>query len=416
MEKPMRRYFLLPLAVPMLVAFVFVLPIEAQAAKFKVLHTFAGGNDGEAPTAPPTLDRAGNVYGTTAEAGNGTGCTNGCGTVFQLQPSGAQYRERILYSFSDPSGSPIYSNGPLVLDANGKLYGTSAQGGDLSCNCGFVYELVRSHTGWTENVIHTFLGSNAADGSNPYSGVVHDKAGNLYGTTNDGGNSGTQWGTVFELTPNTDGTWTETIIYGFPTYTQGIFPYALTIDAKGNLYVTASQGGVYGNGTIIKLALSGGVWTETTLYAFTGGDNGSFPFTGAVPDVAGNLYGTTSSGGDDTVGNVFKLTPAKGYWNFSTVYNFTGGRDGGLPNNTLTMDQAGDLYGTTQTGGAYQYGTVYNLALSSGKWVETVLHSFTGGSDGAYPVGIVLDSSGNLFGTANSGGAHNFGTVFEITP
>jgi uncharacterized repeat protein (TIGR03803 family) len=132
--------------------------------------------------------------------------------------------------------------------------------------------------------------------------------------------------------------------------------------------------------------------------------------------VAGNLYGTTSSGGDDTVGNVFKLTPAKGYWNFSTVYNFTGGRDGGLPNSTLTIDQAGDLYGTTQAGGAYQYGTVYKLALSSGKWVETVLHSFIGGSDGAYPVGIVLDSSGNLFGTANSGGAHNFGTVFEITP
>lgn len=408
------RSFSLSLIASTLVILITPTASPAQTT-FKILHTFAGGSDGAYPTAAPALDSAGNLWATTALGGAGTGCySGGCGTVFQLVPSGTQWREKILYDFSNSRGDDLYSSGPLALDAKGNAYGTSNSGGDPTCNCGYVFEVVRSASGWTESVIHTFLGGEN-DGADPVSGVIRDSAGNLYGTATQAGSENYN-GAVFELMPNSDGTWTESIIYGFPG-DGGYYPIGpLTLDAAGNLYGTASQGGLYGNGTVFKLTPSGDSWTQTTLYDFTGGKNGGSPANGLAFDVAGNLYGTTQYGGTDTVGNVFKLAPTNGYWNFSMLHSFTGGPDGGYPDGNLAIDTSGNLYGTTQVGGTYQYGTVYKFAKSNARWNETILHTFTNGPDGSYPEGLILGPSESLYGAADGGGIKNSGVVFEITP
>jgi len=272
-----------------------------------------------------------------------------------------------------------------------------------------------SSEGWTQSVLYTFLGGET-DGAYPLSGVIRGTAGDLYGTA-DGGGVNSNDGVVFEIL-NSSGNWSEDILYEFTDGRDGAAPYSpLVFDASGNLYGTAINGGVYGNGTIYKLIPGSDGWAEETLYAFTGGDNGYTPTSGVSLDAAGNAYGVTAYGGLDAVGNVYKLTPThNGYWNFSTVHNFTGGADGGDPQSRPVIDQSGNLYGTTAFGGAYQYGTVYKLALTNGAWKETVLHNFTGGDDGAYPyAGLSIDSAGTLYGTAIQGGTNNLGVVFEIT-
>jgi uncharacterized repeat protein (TIGR03803 family) len=408
------RHTFLRVALATFIGFMAVTIAGAQAAKFKVLHTFTGGSDGVGPNGPLALDTAGNLYGVTVLGGSGTQCSGGCGIVFELLPSGTKWKERILYNFSGFASSYVDPAGSLVFDKKGNVYGTTGQGGDPTCRCGEVYELTRA-TNWTQTVLHTFLGG-SSDGAYPSFGVIEDRAGNLYGVTQTGGLNSGNYGTVFGLTPNSDGTWTENIIYEFTGSRDGSDPYGnLALDTAGNLYGATSGGGVYGLGTVFKLTPTNGAWTETTLYAFTGGENG-YSSGGIVLDSAGNLYGTTTSGGSDAVGNVFKLTPANGYWNFSTVHSFTGGRDGGYPEGRLTLDQAGNIYGTTALGGTYQYGTVFRLTLAQGVWKETVLHNFANGADGQGPYGgLTLDSSGNLYGVA-SGGINNQGLVFEITP
>ena len=266
-----------------------------------------------------------------------------------------------------------------------------------------------------EKVLHSFNG-NGADGYQPEASLIFDAVGNLYGTTYWGGTYG--FGTVFELTPSGGGGWTETVLHSFqPNGTDGNYPIAgLIFDAAGNLYGTTSAGGTYGFGTVFELTPEeGGGWTETVLLNFNGTD-GSYPHAGLAFDAAGNLYGTTGYDGTYHYGTVFELTPtAGGGWTETVLHSFGNGTDGASPFAGLIFDAAGNLYGTTSAGGTYGTGTVFEL--TGGR--EQVLYSFKSryGADGATPyAGLIFDAAGNLYGTTYWGGNYGDGTVFELTP
>src|SRR5664279_2753958 len=275
-----------------------------------------------------------------------------------------------------------------------------------------------------ERVLHNF-NNNGTDGTFPQAGLIVDGAGNLYGTTVDGGTYG--WGTVFELTPTAGGGWTETVLYSFGNNgTDGMWPYAgLIFDAAGNLYGTTNSGGTYGYWTVFELTpTAGGGWTEKVLYSFNAnGTDGYGPVAGLIFDAAGNLYGTTLGGGTYYSGTVFELTPAAGGgWTEKVLHNFNeNGTDGALPRAPLIFDAAGNLYGTTEYGGTYydsDLGTVFELTpAAGGGWTEKVLHNFGIGRDGTDPLaGLIFDAAGNLYGTTEYAGNYGAGTVFELTP
>jgi uncharacterized repeat protein (TIGR03803 family) len=239
----------------------------------------------------------------------------------------------------------------------------------------------------------------------------------LYGATPNGGFDNS--GTVFELTPNVDGAWTYNIIYSFGSAraNDGQEPSGpLTIDASGNLYGTTTAGGSYGEGTVYRLAPSGGAWTESILFNFSL-DYGTIPNpTGVQIDSGGNLYGTTSYGGPYGLGTIYKLTPTIGLWNRTVLHSFAGGADGAFPFGGIVFGPAGDLYGAASEGGTFGYGNVYEFSLVNGKWKQSILHQFTNGNDGSNPyVPLVINQLGNLYGAAYQGGAYGFGTAFEIT-
>jgi uncharacterized repeat protein (TIGR03803 family) len=376
----------------------------------KVLYNFGGSPDGAAPHGL-IIDVAGNLYGTTS-----TGGTYFNGTVFELTPGAdGSWIEKVLYSFGNyPDGSLPSSS--LVFDAAGNLYGTTYQGG--ANNVGTVFELTSGPGGsWTKKLLHSF--GNYPDGSLPSSSLVFDAAGNLYGTTASGGHNG--MGTVFELMPDGSGGWTELVLHSFNN-PDGGFPYAgLIFDTAGNLYGTTSLGGTYAYGTVFELTPTiGGSWIETVLYSFGGGTDGDGPLAGLIFDAAGNLYSTTLRGGTYNYGTVFELTPiAGGGWTEKLLHSFIyDGTDGNLPYAGLIFDAAGNLYGTTVNGGTYQAGTVFELTpTANGNWTEQVLHNFGSGTDGSLPyAGLITDATGNLYGTTNSGGSNNYGTVFEFIP
>jgi len=386
---------------------------SAQAQTFTVLHKFTGPPDGANPYAGLLRNAAGNLYSTTYEGGDGTGCENyGCGTVFRMDTSG---EETVLYSFTGGTdgGRPLAN---LIMDAAGNLYGTTSSGGTENCDpsCGTVYEL-KKNGGLT--VLHSFAGFQS-DGCEPYAGLLRDKAGNLYGTTL--GCGAYSFGTVFRV----DTTGTETVLYNFTGGRDGGGPSAgLISDKSGNLYGTTFDGGAYEYGVVFKLTPSSGGWKESVLYSFAGGANGGYTDAGLIFDKAGNLYGSTLRGGAYDAGMVFKLSPStKGAWNIRVLYSFTGNNDGGSPRASVIFDKSGNLYGTTQVGGYYQYGTVFELKPThKGQWKESVLWDFTGGADGANPyAGLIEDGDGNLYGTALNGGDlkcdGGCGTVWKLTP
>jgi len=252
-------------------------------------------------------------------------------------------------------------------------------------------------------VLYRFTGG--TDGSQPFAGLILDTSGNLYGTTPQGGAFGN--GVVFKLTKNSDGSWTESVLHAFAGGTDGATPYAeVTFDTSGNLYGTTQYGGASSAGTVFQLAPnSDGTWTERVLYSFTGGSDGANPFSGVIFDGGGNLYGTTYYGGASGAGVVYKLTPnSDGTWIERVLHTFTGGLDGMIPSGTLVFDPMGRLYGVAQ-GVNGDYGNVFKLTLgANGKWSDQVLYVFQGDQDGAYPVGgVVLDTAGNLYGTTNAG-------------
>jgi uncharacterized repeat protein (TIGR03803 family) len=259
----------------------------------------------------------------------------------------------------------------------------------------------------TYSVLHTFAGG--ADGSTPDGGVVVDAAGNLYGTTGAGGSSNS--GTVFKI----DAAGTETVLHSFTGSADGKAPYAgLALDSSGSLYGTTQLGGASNFGTVFKIDAAG---AETVLHSFTGGADGKIPYAPVIRDSSGNLYGTTTTGGAAGYGTVFKLDTAG---TLTLLYSFKGGADGGFPTGGLVRDSAGTFYGTTNDGGLPNAcflgrvgcGVVFKLD-TSGK--QTVLYTFTGGADGGEPqAGLTIDATGNLYGTTEAGGTSDNGVVFKL--
>jgi uncharacterized repeat protein (TIGR03803 family) len=382
-----------------------------------VLYTFTGTPDGSAPYSALVKDKSGNLYGVTAAGG-----ANRQGTVYEISPaSGGGWTETILHSFAS-NGSDGYSPGSgLTLDAAGNLYGTTIFGGTNVF--GTVYKLSPSTNGtWTETILFNFTGGN--DGGSPqYGSLIFDGKGNIYGTTQNGGAAG--YGVAFELSPSSNGSWTETILHAFAeNATDGGYPNAVLFDKEGNLYGTASQGGSLGRGVIFELSPSNGSWTETILHNFADDPtDGGNPAAGVVLH-SGELYGTTEHGGQFALGTIYRLRRTKTGWKEQILHDFTNnGTDGFPPKGTVVFDKSGNLYGTTYGGGTMSYGTVFELTPSKGKWTETVLYSFTGQSDGGYLYfGLLMDTSGNLYGATSGGGngsagnGSGNGVVFEVTP
>lgn len=369
------------------------------ADKFTVLYSFGGG-DGTQLRGSLISDAAGNLYGTTWGGGDYT-----YGTVFELiRGGGGRWKEKVLYSFCAAThcadGAGPYDG--LIMDSSGNLYGTTNFGG----SGGTVFQLTPGpHGGWTEKVLQNF-------GS--FAGLIFDAAGNLYGTTEYGGAGG--YGTVFQLTPGADGNWTATVLHSFQDDGEdGIWPAdSLVFDPAGNLYGTTIDGGSSRAGVIFQLAPGASGWTEQILHSFDF-TSGAYPVAGLIIDASGNLYGTTTQGGAYNYGAVFELSPSGGEsWTETVLHSFWfPPKD---PWGGLISDAAGNLYGTTATGGTDNYGTVFRLSKGTdGKWTSEVLHSFTG-AGGSYPnASLIFDAAGNLYGTTYSGGAKGGGTVFEVT-
>ena len=330
-----------------------------------------------------------------------------------------------LISFDGADGNGPYAG--LIFDKAGNLYGTTSSGGTTPA--GTVFELSPNGNGtWTETVLYSFRGGR--DGNSPMAGLVFDEAGNLYGTTLYGGSHREQrcrptgCGTVFELSPATGGGWTETVLYRFSGGKDGNGPLAgLVLDKDGNLYGTTATGGLCkGNcGVVFKLFRSKGVWKESVLHSFDSlkGD-GQGPDGGVIFDRAGNLYGTTYLGGHGNCfgggcGIIFELTPTKHGWKEKILYDLGSySGDAALPSAGVTFDKAGNLYGTG-AGGYYGYGAVFEMKRSKTGWNESVIYSFTGGNDGGGPLApVAFDGAGNLYGTTVVGGSANDGIVFVL--
>jgi len=331
-----------------------------------------GANDGAGPDAGIVIGPDGILYGTTISGGGNEDpyCHifdgyYGCGTVFSLRPPPnrpetpfSPWTETLVYLFTfDPDGA--YPRNSFVFDHAGNMYGTGANGGNVF---GVVWELSPSGSGWSEHAIYTFMGR--SDGGTPESGVSFDSAGNLYGTTSAWGYGDTGCcGTVFQLVNSGSG-WTENTLYQFTDGNDGSIPYGGVIaDAAGNLYGTTTTDGVNGGGTVFELSPSGSGYTYQTIYSFAGTAGQQVgPYDDLVMDSAGNLYGTTYLDGRYGWGNVFKLTPSGSGWTYASIHDFTGGTDGGSPRCRLVFDSSGNLYGTTSIGGANGYGVVFKLA------------------------------------------------------
>ena len=338
----------------------------------------------------------------------------------------AQSKYKTIHEFTGMNGRGRFPQAGLVGDPAGNLYGTTSLGG--AYGYGTVFKLTpNSNGGWGFSVLHSFCRT-CSDGFYPVGGLILDSVGNLYGTAALAGAGG--GGTVFKLTPNSDGSWTENLLYSFSFCSNCVDGYApsagLTFDAAGNLFGTTQSGGTFSGGTVFKLTpQTDGSWSESVLYNFCfisdTCEAGSFPASTLVFDASGNLYGTTLDGGLSTLcasngcGVAFRLAPqSNGNWKYSVLHSFNG-RDGANSPSSLIFDGAGNLYGTTASGGNLSLcgsqvyvsgcGVVFQLTPNAdGTWTENVLHRFTG-ADGREPEsGVVMDSAGNLYGTTFRGG------------
>lgn len=395
----------------------FVAWSSPSLAQEDVLAAF-NGRDGAIPRSALVEDSNGNLYGTTADGGS-----TGYGTVFRLsRNANGQWVETVLHSFNGPFGFDPGGLEPMagvVLDSSGNLYGTTQVGG--VDGFGVVFKLSPASGGtWKETVLHAFTES---DGGQPIAPLVFDAAGNLYGTTSGAPPSR---GTVFELSRGPAGKWKEKVLHAF-FGPDGWHPFGgLTFDAHGALYGTTNVGGPDKFfGEVFRLTPEpNGAWSESILHSFTSANgDGAYPGDGVVFDAAGNIYGTTFGGGSSACefgcGIVFELTPTgQGAWKETIIHTFSGGADGAEPEGALTADGSGHLFGTTTFGGSRTCsagcGVVFELAKSNGLWAESVLNAFDG-TDGAVPwSSLLLDQDGRLLGTTTSGGADGNGVVFAI--
>jgi uncharacterized repeat protein (TIGR03803 family) len=393
-----------------------------------VLHNLSG-DEGFQPVGGLVFDAKGNLYGTAHFGGlPSVNCFSGCGTVFELSPSGAGWTFQGIYSFTGVADGAAPGS-DLMVDNLGNVYGTTQFGGTVNSNCskgcGTVFELSPSSSGWTLTTLHSF---NGPDGANPFSGLVRDPAGRLYGTTYDGGCCSA--GTVYEIS-SSHGVWSLTTLHDFGSnnYAGGTNPSGrLVLDGRGNLYGTASSGGYFssgcdmdGCGTVFEISLGGKL---TVLHRFLGYlyEDGADSEGTLVLDAAGDVFGTTAFGGTScgsgcSYGTVFKLSHSSGTWKEKVLHRFNG-TDGQQPMGDLAIDRAGNLYGATNYGGTVcaNCGTVFTIQKNGSGFAS--LYSFTAGADGFGPFGgVTLNASGELFGTAGYGeGGTLGGVVFELSP
>lgn len=428
-----------------LTALIFVgvlLPVgPVQAARgFTTLHQFSGGGDGGNPLAGLTFDPAGNLYGAVAGS-----AMLGNGAIFKLTPpvaGGSAWNETVLYRFAGGADG-AHPTAALAMDKAGDLYGTTAAGGSL--DNGMVFELKPPTGGnatWIKTELYAFP---TAHGSYVQPGMVLDAAGNLYGTAITGTNTdclSTACGEVFKLTRPAIGKkrWVKSVLFAFKSKRRGSLPQGtLIFDGVGNLFGTTQIGGsgcFFGCGVVFKLAPPARgrlAWTETVLYSFTGLADGASPSAGLAIDSVGNLYGTTVSGGSggcallvilNGCGTVFKLSPpaaGKTAWTETMLHEFVGS-EGANPQAGVVFDAAGNLFGTTQFGGSPIPSTVYELVPPGpGKtaWKKIILHRFP--TTNTAPIslgpqaGVILDQAGNIYGTTPNGGAAHDGIVFKLT-
>jgi uncharacterized repeat protein (TIGR03803 family) len=369
---------------------------RAQAQTFNVVYNFTGGNDGGSPLDGFIADSSGNLYATTFYGGASSN-----GVVFEISASGT---ETVLHTFAGGSDGQNPEGG-LLLDKSGNLYGTTTAGGTYGA--GTIFKITSAGE---ETVLHSFGG--AKDGSAPQAGLTETSGGILVGTTTAGGAYGN--GAVFTLTLNSKTQqWTEKVVYSFGKGKDGTVPVAgVTLDKLDNVYGTTSAGGAYGYGIVFELDRA--AEKEIILHNFQDGDDGAVPYAGLIADSSGNFYGAATEGGSGGGGAVFELTPANGTWTFNVIYSNPGwGISGSFRN--LVMDASGNIYGTTHCDGSYDAGTVYELTPSSGTWNFTQLYVFTGGSDGLYSFTNPVLVQNHLYGTTNQGGADGAGVVWEVT-
>jgi len=408
------------LVLPALAA-LLMLTTPANAQTFQLLHTFEG-TDGRASGAL-TLDGAGNLYGAAAEGGikNCPAPNNaGCGTVFELQNSNWNFKTLYQFQSRTDGWSP---NSPLTLDASGNLYGTTLDGG-IEGGGGTVFALRRICGGlscnqvvWSKTVLYRFT---SCDGSGTNGGLVFDISGNLYGTTIEYCEQHT--GEAYELSPaqNLNGTWNMTRQYVFNGPPDGRWPEGpLVFDQAGNLYGSTLGGGNSDLGTVYRLTVARNGWSECAVYNFTGGADGRKPVGNVIFDASGNLYGVTN--GDWQPSGVFELPPAGcSGGTANPLFNFLPEQGASLASG-LVMDSAGNLYGAAPLGGKYGYGSVYKLTLTGMEWSYSPVYDFTGGTDGASPQGPLVLDANHLYGSAAAGGRSNCnfgigcGTVWMIT-
>jgi len=386
------------MTVAVLSALLLMAARPAQAQTESVLYNFTDSPDGANPESRLTF-HGGNLYGTTYSGGLGSG------TVFELSPNGSGgWTEAVLYNFCSalPScadgSNPTYSH--VIFDSLGNLYGTAYAGG--ANGYGVVFELSPAGETWTETVLYNF--ANSPDGANPVNGLIADAVGNLYGTTYGGGTTGN--GTVFEMSPSGGG-WTEKVIFNVNSTYSG-----LTMDTHGNIFGTTYR-------SVYELAPNGkGGWRPTTIFTFTsanGPEDGSNPNGTPAVDGAGNIYGTTYGGGKNGNGTVYKLNSGVSGWTLQILYVF--GNKGAHALGGVVLDSAGNVYGTTSEGGKYTDGVVFELAPNgTGGYTYQILHNFDG-EDGNDPYdSLIMDSAGYLYGTTYLGGSSGDGAVFEVNP
>jgi uncharacterized repeat protein (TIGR03803 family) len=381
-----------------------------------VLYAFCSQQncaDGAYPYAGVISDKAHNLYGTTQQGGD-----NFQGLVYELKHTKSGWKEIVLYKFTGGAdgGGPM---GQLVFDTEGNLYGIANGGG---AGYGTVYELSHSKTGWIFKVIHTFQGGDDGVVGIGVSGLVLDKVGHLYGVTEMGGTAG--YGTIFELS-RTGSKWNKKTLYNFASGADAQDPLmGLTWDNAGNLYGATVGGGADGCGAVFELAHKKDAWKESVIYNFTGGGDGCWPEFGSLTiPKSGEIYGTTGAGGSDNQGVIYLLKRSDGTWSETTLYDFTGAGDGGQVFAGVTLDPAGNIFGAAAYYGTDSYGTVVKLTKEKSGYQEKTLQDFTG-SDGGYPYGnIMVDATGNLYGTTFRGGNlscnsvnQGCGVVFEMKP
>jgi len=395
---------------------LFALLIPAMHAQtYSVIYTFRGHTDGASPAAGVTI-RGNALYGTTSIFS----------TVYQLAPSGSNWSFATLATLPHNGGA---SARPM-FGPDGHLYSTSASGGKYGYG-GTVFTLTPPvgicrtvACYWTVNDLHDF--NPDTEGYELYGGdLIWDKQGNIYGTTGWGGS--TNNGIVWELTPSGNG-YTEDTIHDFSGGADGAGPYGgLVLDQQGNLFGIACGGGSNGFGNVFELSYVPGIgWTQHVLYNFQNGDDGGYPFGGLIFDASGNLYGTTSYGGSSGGGTVFELSPSGDTWTFKLLASLTVGVEGYGSFAALSRDGAGNLYGTTATGGIYGQGNVFKLSNTENGWAYASLYDFTRTSDGGNPYGsVTIATDGTLYGTTQGGGIFDYpctqyaigcGVVWMIKP